>query len=352
MAFSVIFAAGGKTFAAPIDQQLSSSKSQYSQAKSKESTAKNKADALTASIEILENKLQKAMLDIADTDKKISNTEASIVAAEANVKKAEESIKVEQDRYNKSMRTMYMNGSNGYLGALLDSKGINDFISKVEVIHKVADYNNQVISNLNQRKVSVNNKKDILNGEKKQLVALKQTKQNTVAVLNKEKQQEQPLLAQAKTELSSAVALSSAAQAQINAINSRVTAMNAQATINRGGIASSDEIVAYALKFVGVPYVTAGSSPSGFDCSGLVQYVYAHFGKNISRTTYTQINDGPNVTSNPQPGDLVFFGSASAPHHVGMYIGGGQMIEAPRPGESVRVTSYSRSDYCAAVRVR
>lgn len=356
MAFSIAFTVGGKTFAAPtLDQQLSSSKSQYSDSKQKVSAAQKKANELTASIEALDNQIQQALADINNTNKKISSTEANITEAEANVKRAEESIKIEQDRYNKSIRTMYMNGSSGYLAALLDSKGINDFISKVEIINKVAEYNSQVISNLNQRKTSVNNKKDALNAEKKQLLALKQTKQNTIADLNKKKQQQQPLVDQAKSELNSAVALSSSAQAQVKAINSKLTAMRAQnntaVAINRGGNASfsGNGLIAYAASFEGTPYVWGGTSPSGFDCSGFVQYVYAHYGVSLPRTSQEQYGVGTPVSqADLQPGDLVFFNGLG---HVGMYIGNGYMIHAPHTGDVVKVAPLE-GGYVGARRVR
>ena len=67
------------------------------------------------------------------------------------------------------------------------------------------------------------------------------------------------------------------------------------------------ELISYAKQFIGVPYVWGGTSPSGFDCSGLVQYVYSHFGIKLSRTTKTQINEGRPVGRNQlQLGDLVF----------------------------------------------
>ena len=86
------------------------------------------------------------------------------------------------------------------------------------------------------------------------------------------------------------------------------------------------DIVNYAKTFLGVRYVFGGSSPNGFDCSGLVQYVYKHFGINISRTTKTQINDGREVgRNNLQLGDLVFSDSG----HVTLYIGNNQVIHTP-----------------------
>ena len=72
-----------------------------------------------------------------------------------------------------------------------------------------------------------------------------------------------------------------------------------------------------AKQYLGVPYVWGGTTPSGFDCSGLIQYVYGQIGVNISRTTYTQVNEGRYVSRDELlAGDLVFFGDSSSPHHV------------------------------------
>lgn len=101
------------------------------------------------------------------------------------------------------------------------------------------------------------------------------------------------------------------------------------------GITGND-IVEYAKTFLGVPYVWGGSSPSGFDCSGLTQYVYAHFGISISRTTSTQINNGIAVSqANLQLGDLVFTSSG----HVGIYVGNNQIIHAPDTGDVVKIST-------------
>jgi len=121
-------------------------------------------------------------------------------------------------------------------------------------------------------------------------------------------------------------------------------------------IGTSNQVISYAEKFLGVPYVYGGAAPSGFDCSGFVQYVYAHNGAyqiQLPRTTYTQIKVGtPIAKSNLQPGDLVFFGSISSPYHEGIYIGSNQFIEAPHTGANVRTATLStRTDYCAARRI-
>ncbi|MFL5914124.1 MAG: C40 family peptidase [Gaiellaceae bacterium] len=100
-------------------------------------------------------------------------------------------------------------------------------------------------------------------------------------------------------------------------------------------------IVRLASQYQGTPYVWGGESPKGFDCSGFAQFLYGKAGISIPRTTYTQWQGGHNVPQGQlEPGDLVFFkGSDSVgglPGHVGIYIGGGKMIDAPHTGASVR----------------
>ncbi|GAA4896996.1 hypothetical protein GCM10023405_15340 [Streptomonospora salina] len=95
--------------------------------------------------------------------------------------------------------------------------------------------------------------------------------------------------------------------------------------------------VQHAKSQVGKPYRYGAEGPGAFDCSGLVQYAYKKAGKNISRTTYTQFDQGRSVSwSNLEPGDLVFF--YSGPSHVGMYVGKGRMVHAPSSGKKIQTT--------------
>lgn len=110
------------------------------------------------------------------------------------------------------------------------------------------------------------------------------------------------------------------------------------------------QIVAVAQRYLGVPYVYGGSSPSGFDCSGLVQYVHKQVGISVPRVAVDQSKGGQAVLkANLQPGDLVFFGSPVS--HVGIYIGNGQFIHAPKTGDVVKISSLStRTDFNCARR--
>jgi cell wall-associated NlpC family hydrolase len=113
---------------------------------------------------------------------------------------------------------------------------------------------------------------------------------------------------------------------------------------------SSNSVLAYASKFLGIPYVWGGTTPSGgFDCSGFTQYVFAHFGINLPRVSQDQQNVGTLISrSDLQPGDLVFFGTPA--HHVGIYVGNGEMINAPHTGAVIRIQTLN-SDFTYGRRV-
>ncbi len=116
------------------------------------------------------------------------------------------------------------------------------------------------------------------------------------------------------------------------------------AASSRGG-----RIVEAANQYLGVPYVWAGASPSGFDCSGLTQYVLAKVGVDVPHSSRLQYMLGAPVSrGNLSPGDLVFFGDPV--HHVGIFAGGGQFIHAPYTGEVVRYSPFTRSDFVGARR--
>lgn len=119
------------------------------------------------------------------------------------------------------------------------------------------------------------------------------------------------------------------------------------------------QVINYAQSQLGLPYEWGGNGPgngdAGFDCSGLTKAAYAAAGITLPRTAQAQFDTGPRVPVGQrlQPGDLVFYGTPEGGiHHVGLYIGGGQMIDAPRPGKDIRIEPfrYRGDDYAGAGR--
>ncbi|MCZ7433072.1 C40 family peptidase [Streptomyces sp. WMMC1477] len=109
------------------------------------------------------------------------------------------------------------------------------------------------------------------------------------------------------------------------------------------------QAIAFARDAIGRPYVWGATGPGSYDCSGLTQAAWRAAGVSLPRTTYTQVDAGRRVSrAELAPGDLVFFYQGLS--HVGLYIGNGQMIHAPRPGSTVTVAPVDSMPFTASTR--
>ncbi len=125
--------------------------------------------------------------------------------------------------------------------------------------------------------------------------------------------------------------------------------MSGENPTSRSGAVSSkgQAVVELAKKYLGTPYVYGGSSPSGFDCSGFVYFLYKNMGVTLNRVAADQMKNGTWVPKNAlQPGDIVGFANKSGYiNHVGIYVGNGMMIHSPQTGDVVRYESISTGNY-------
>lgn len=355
-ATALVMATQVSAFAVPTSQ----AQTQLEQNKNSLKEAQDKRGELESSIEALDSQIEDYMMKIEVNKKSIASTENDVKTAKKQITQVEEEVKVKQDALDQRVRAMYINGQSSYLKVLLESESFSDLITRAEAIRKIIGMDKKVISDLNDTKAEVESKKASLEIKYNDLLALKSENEDKLTNLNNNIADQKKLIEEAKTQEKLLASKVDESQALVNASMAQVQKIRNEAprvTPSRGASSapvSSNNVIAYASNFLGTPYLWGGISPStGFDCSGFTQYVYAHFGVSLGRTTYDQINDGYGVSRDElQSGDLVFFGKNGDPTHMGMYVGNNTYIHAPRTGDVIKISSMGRPDYITARRVK
>ncbi|MBV7275413.1 C40 family peptidase [Clostridium sp. PL3] len=317
---------------------------------------KSQRQDLETKVEKLDEQINKVMTEISDNKKNIEKTNKDIKDTQVQLDKAEQNIKSQQNLFSKRVRAMYINGVDSYLSVVLQSDNLSDFISRFDTVKKIVGFDEKIIGDLKDKKSVITEKKSTLDAKNKNLVALKSDNEKKLSKLNSDKSSETKLLSDLKNKESILAAKDTSTARIVASAAGQVQKIRSEAPrLSRGASAapaSSNSIVAYASNFLGTPYQWGGNGPSTFDCSGFTCYVYAHFGISLPRVASDQQGAGTPVSRDQlQPGDLVFFGSPA--HHVGIYVGDGCYIHAPKTGDVVKISSLGdRSDYSGATRVR
>jgi peptidoglycan DL-endopeptidase CwlO len=316
-------------------------------------------DAIGKHLQLVQDQEWNAKQQLALVEQSLQRNEYRLHVARGNLHAA-------QKRLMARLYSLYVNGAPSTIDVLAGAHSLSQIIDRAESA--------QVLSNqdaaLGRQALSF---EQAVQRRELQLKTLKQKRVHAVAVIAAEKRTVESELAQQKQLLASIHttishlqaqeaarerAARAAAEARLRAeIAARRAAQRAAAAQAQQSTPSAPTIVppppvsvptgspgaghpeaaSIALRYLGVPYVYGGASPSGFDCSGLVMYVYAQLGISLPHYTVAQWNATQPISS-PAPGDLVFFNGLG---HVGIYIGGGQFIHAPHTGDVVKISSLS-----------
>lgn len=366
-------------------------------------------------IEEAETKVQKMDNEIIESMTKLDKLTKDIEKSGGKVEKAQEDIAKTQESFERTKgisknRLSVIQEKNApkfsYINALVSSEGITDFISKVSAINTIVEADTDMMGSLKEKEADLKEKKEVLDKEtvklkesKEQVETEKQkleeNKAQVVVEIQKLKAEEEERARQAEIERQKAEEAERNRQAQLEAQKQvesnvqnqsqeenqfRITVQppviagiqgsrnaTAQApTSNTDGVkapvsvsvptapVSTDKaqnVIAEAKKFLGLPYVWGGTTPSGFDCSGYMQYIFKNVaGVKLPRVAREQQNAGVQIpVSEVQPGDLIFWGKPA--HHVAMYIGNGQYIHAPQTGDVIKISKMNPSGVTSATRV-
>ena len=257
-----------------------------------------------------------------------------------------------------SLTSAYKSTDEDVVSFLLASHSFSELVDHVQVLQRANDANSNLIAQIAQTKKVIADRTRQLSTETAQLakdqqaqLAAKQRVQAGLHSLQARKSQIsadiQHLIDQQQAREQAAATAAAAAASGGSSVGSTGGSIPVPPSSTLGG-----QAVAIAEQYLGVPYVWGGASPSGFDCSGLVMYVYGRLGVSLPHNAAAQYSMGTSVPRDAlEPGDLVFFDGLG---HVGIYVGGGSFIHAPHTGTVVQISSLSgwySSEYVGAKRI-
>ncbi len=261
-------------------------------------------------------------------------------------------------------RQLYMAPDVSFIDVALSSHSFNDLVVQVSMMARVGESDAAAAAAAAARRREVRDRRLALvldrRAAEKLVVRRKETRDEVVALQSRlegvasgleteiaELEAREAAAARAAAAEAAAETAAAGAVASTSSAGGSSSGLSGGSSSGAGGSstpagAGHPAVVAIAQRYLGVPYVWGGASPSGFDCSGLTMYCYAQVGVGLAHgATLQQQASTPVALGALRPGDLVFFGSSSFSRHVGIYVGGGQMIHAPHTGAVVRYESIA-----------
>jgi peptidoglycan DL-endopeptidase CwlO len=357
-AFAVFFLLSSSTaFAVPTTPQIAAKQAEAKQAQSK-------LDAMRSDLEVQVEEYDKIDASLQKTRQQIEETRFRLQLEDGHLQQA-------QALLDARAAGIYRGGNVDVLEVVLGTTSFEDFMTRVDLMMRIGTSDAELVGNVKDARQRVAAMKAVLDQRETEQVALRDQaaakRQQVETAAARQKQfldslngQIAQLIKQEEERLAAEAARLAKALQEKRAAEARAAAAN---TVSNGGgrIGTSSDVVNIAMRYIGVPYVWGGESPSGFDCSGLAQYCYAQIGVSIPRVAQDQYYAGKHIPADRldllQPGDLLFFGRGKSPdavHHVVIFAGGDNIIEAPYTGANVRVASLatrlSHGEYVGASR--
>jgi peptidoglycan DL-endopeptidase CwlO len=314
------------------------------QAKSAEAQLTQLQNAAEAKIEAYDRVHQRYQTTLAA----LHRTTQTLALARKNLHAAQEQLAA-------SLMADYKSGNQSAIAYVLAARSIGDLVDQVQVLQRTTGVNKTLLGTITRFHRVVVSREALLNKQRTQVAheqsAARAEANAAKASVARERNYFNGLKASIRRTINEEQAAAARTAAEQAGQGGRTTSSPPPGNLpNPPAGTLGGQAVAIAERYLGVPYVWGGASPSGFDCSGLTMYVYGQLGVSLPHNAAAQYDSLPHVSeSDLQPGDLVFFDGLN---HVGMYIGGGEIIHAPHTGTVVQIAPLSGGgSYFGAARV-